>query len=300
MDSAFSSHVIEALTQAISGGAGGSFAPGSVPEPIGLYRTGAEIHDFLRDCGIDSSQGQGSRVPALRDCLRSAAQQPNGMSLLRRAIENVADPRAFGDRPEKAEAVRSYLNVRLVPDGFEVVIRGGKAVLQQRGSANAVVGAIAAKSQALDFDTVSQGLERALANAESDPEDAVTAACAMLESVCRSILVEMRQPIPKRMNISTLFSAVQGPLRLSPGRADLSEEVANDVRMVLEGLTRVAKGIGELRTHGGDAHGRERGAPSIDARIARLAVHAASTIALFLIETWQREQQRIQAREVSS
>jgi hypothetical protein len=44
-----------------------------------------------------------------------------------------------------------------------------------------------------------------------------------------------------------------------------------------------------LRTHGGDAHGRERGFARIDYRIASLAIHAASTVALFVIETWQRK-----------
>jgi hypothetical protein len=47
-----------------------------------------------------------------------------------------------------------------------------------------------------------------------------------------------------------------------------------------------------LRTHAGDAHGREKGFARIDPRIARLAIHAASTVALFLIETWERKFKR--------
>ena len=43
-----------------------------------------------------------------------------------------------------------------------------------------------------------------------------------------------------------------------------------------------------MRTHGGDAHGREKGFRRIDPRIARLAINAASSLALFLIETWER------------
>jgi len=43
-----------------------------------------------------------------------------------------------------------------------------------------------------------------------------------------------------------------------------------------------------LRTHAGDAHGKGKNAVSADARIARLAIHAASTVSLFYIETWQR------------
>jgi Abortive infection C-terminus len=69
-------------------------------------------------------------------------------------------------------------------------------------------------------------------------------------------------------------------------------EIESDVRQVLGGLTSVAKGIGALRTHGGDAHGREKGYRRIELRIARFAITAASSIALFLIETWKRQHHR--------
>jgi hypothetical protein len=78
-------------------------------------------------------------------------------------------------------------------------------------------------------------------------------------------------------------------LGLSPGREDLPSEVADDVRQVLSGLHTAIQGIGALRTHAGDAHGRERGFRRIDARIARLAIHSASAVALFIIETWQQK-----------
>ena len=59
------------------------------------------------------------------------------------------------------------------------------------------------------------------------------------------------------------------------------------MRTILGGLNSVVNGVGALRTHGGDAHGRERGYRRIDPRIARLAIHSASTVSLFLVETWQ-------------
>jgi len=71
--------------------------------------------------------------------------------------------------------------------------------------------------------------------------------------------------------------------------SDIDPLIEGDVRQILSGLATVIAGIGALRTHGGDAHGRERGYGRIDARIARLSIHAASTAALFLIETWQRK-----------
>lgn len=82
------------------------------------------------------------------------------------------------------------------------------------------------------------------------------------------------------------------PDGLSPSRTDLPQEVEQDVRQILNGLTSVAKGVGALRTHGGDAHGREKGFRRLDARIARLALNAAGSITLFLIETWERKEHR--------
>ncbi len=90
-------------------------------------------------------------------------------------------------------------------------------------------------------------------------------------------------------DVQHLFKAVQEPLGLSPARKELPNEISVDVKMVLQGLASMVQGIGALRTHGGDAHGRERGFKRIDVRIARLAVHSASCAAVFIIETWQQK-----------
>lgn len=293
--SPFSTFTIEALVQAISGGAGLN----NPEPPIGIYRSGPAIHGFLMECGIDPSHGSGSRLPALRDCLRWASNQPDGEAIIRRTIEKVADPRNYSNAPEKVEAVQVYLNQNLNPDGFEVVVQAGKAVLRPLNEASSVVGAVAEKAAPLDFGTVSRDLDRAIENAERDPEDAVTAACATLEAVCRSILVELGLPLPAKKEISSLMRAVQEPLGLSPGRNDLPDLIVQDIRKVLSGITTTAEGIGALRTHGGDAHGRERGHRRIDPRIARLAIHASSTVALFLIETWELKMNRSLPRDTT-
>jgi hypothetical protein len=148
---------------------------------------------------------------------------------------------------------------------------------------------LATKVVNFNFDTVQRDIERALQSADDDPEDAVTAACSLIESVCRSILIELSLPLPDKKDVEGLIRAVQEPLALSPARSDLPPEIAGDIKQILGGLTSVAKGVGALRTHAGDAHGRERGFARIDARVARLAIHSASTLALFLIETWEKK-----------
>ena len=172
------------------------------------------------------------------------------------------------------------------------MVVGGRAILAERRGSGAIVEPFIAKVATLDFDTVQIEIARALPNLDSDPEDAVTAACSLVEAVCRSILIELKLPLPPKKDIDGLIRAVQEPLGLSPGRSGLPAEIEADIRQTLSGLTSVAKGIGALRTHAGDAHGREKGFRRIDPRIARLALNAASSLALFLIETWERQQHR--------
>ena len=114
------------------------------------------------------------------------------------------------------------------------------------------------------------------------------APCSLIGSVCRSILIELNLPLPATKDIDGLIRAVQEPLNLLSGRMELPADIEADIRQVLGGLTSAAKGIGALRTHAGDAHGREKGFP----RIARFAINVASSIALFLIDTWERKQHR--------
>ena len=74
----------------------------------------------------------------------------------------------------------------------------------------------------------------------------MTAACSLIESVCRSILIELGLALPAKKDIEGLIKAVQEPLDLSPGRTNLPAEIEADIRQVLGGLTSVAKGIGSL------------------------------------------------------
>jgi hypothetical protein len=289
----FSPIVLKAIVDVVSGGSAADSAP-----PIGLYRSGPEIERFMLDCNLDFRIASGSRVPSLLNFLRNAAAEPRGQQHVVRVIERVCDARDYLTQPEKHSAVISHLNKMLGPDGYEIAERSGRWALQQKGSSGQVISQIAAKIAVFDFDTVDRDMARALASAEVDPEDAVTAACSMVESVCRSILVELSLSLPARRDIDGLLKAVQEPLGLKPGQADLPQEIAADVRQVLSGLSTAAQGIGALRTHAGDAHGRERDFKRIDARIARLAIHAASTVALFLIETWERKYKRALPKKI--
>lgn len=128
---------------------------------------------------------------------------------------------------------------------------------------------------------------RALRSLENDPPAAVTAACSLLESLFRVILEEEKIPLPSKETIKPLWAAVQDSLGLNP------DTVADDdLRRILSGLTSLVDGIGALRTHAGSAHGHGAKSYKVAARHARLAVHSAHTLCLFVMETWEHRKRK--------
>lgn len=277
-----SPQTFEALVDVISGGPG---AEDGVAPPIGIYRSGSRIVSFMRGCGVHMEQ-PGSRVPALREAL-DTVRAGGDLAVLTRIIENAANPADFNDA-EHHRRVVDHLNARLIADRMRLEIFDGRVRLVAINRSAAITSHLAQRVTAFDFDTVKRDLDRALDSAERDPEDAVTAASSILESMCRSILIEMDCGLPEKKDLASLYKAVREPLRLSTDRNDLPAEISNDVRGILSALTSVVQNVGALRTHAGDAHGRERGFKRIDGRIARLAIHSASAAALFLLETWEK------------
>lgn len=122
---------------------------------------------------------------------------------------------------------------------------------------------------------------RALETVETDPPAAITAACSILESLCRIYIEGYRLHMPRDLSLGPLWSVVRSHLGLG-----LSGVLADDLRKILGGLSAVTDGIGALRTHAGSAHGRGNESIPIEPRHARLAVQAAHTVVTFILETW--------------
>ncbi len=227
-------------------------------------------------------------MPTVLDALACENKRPEGRANIIRIIEACADPREYLDDQQKLAEVVEYMNKRLKLDGYELREKGQVFKIVALATNAVAAAALRDKARNLDLDSVHADFERALTQADSDPADAITAACSTVESVCKCILDEMAKPYPTRKDVRGLVGEVAEHLSLSPGRDDLPKEWEQDIRTILSGLFNVISGIGSLRTHAGDAHGKGKKLVPVDARIARLAIHAASTVSLFYIDTWQR------------
>jgi len=279
----FSTATISALTDVITGGPGGMGRRVEVP---GKYRRGPEIEQFFGNLNIDIVIG--SRVPSVREKLIEINTADDGEEPIKAVINAVVDPREYFGDPEALDEVVEHLNKRLVLDGFEIREVGPRPRLVALGTNAPVAAALHDAADELDFDSVKADFDRALEAADTDPADAITAACSTVESVCKSLLDEMGADYPAKQDIQGLTRELARHLDLLPGQAAKPGEGDAEIRGMLQGLASCAQNIGALRTKAGDAHGRGKYTIAADARTARLAIHAASTISLFYIETWQQ------------
>lgn len=284
VQSKLSVQTIEAITEVVTGGAGNDPTP-----PIGHYRSGPKLEHFFRALNIELTIGASSRVPSVRDALDRENELSDRRGRLIDVVEALADPREFIDEPEKLDAVVDYLNKRLTSDGYEIRRIGDRNRVVSVAGATVATAALQQQAAELQLDSVQADFERAVEQADTDPAGAITSACSTVESVCKCILDELQCDHPKKQDIKSLVNEVASHLNLAPSRTDLPKNVEQDLKQILSGLFSVVGGLGALRTHAGDAHGRGRMSVPVDERIARLAINAASTLSMFYIETWQRK-----------
>ena len=130
---------------------------------------------------------------------------------------------------------------------------------------------------------VEEEFRRALNAVERNPRDAVSAASNILESLCKLYIDSEGLEMPAKQDIQALWSTVRKALGFEPA---LVED--QDLKTILSGLISIVQGIGALRTHASSAHGLGTNPYRLEPRHARLAVHAAHTITLFILETWHK------------
>lgn len=133
----------------------------------------------------------------------------------------------------------------------------------------------------LNADHVRVLWEKAQARTIDDPEGALTAARALLESVCKLILDDLVETYDDSAELPKLYKAVAKRLNLAPEQH--TEQV---FKQILGGCTSVVEGLGALRNKMGDAHGKNARAVRPATRHAELAVNLAGSMATYLVATF--------------
>jgi hypothetical protein len=128
-------------------------------------------------------------------------------------------------------------------------------------------------------EAVAQDMQRITDNIDKDPAAAIAASRSLLESVCKTLLEELHQPVIDSEDLPVPYGRLAKALRLDPKAPD-----AKSIPM-LRGLVSTVHGIAEVRNSLSAAHGKGSNRPTVLPRHARAAAGAAATVCAFLIET---------------
>lgn len=182
-------------------------------------------------------------------------------------------------------------NDSLCNDGFEIVERTrisnkpvfsgrmkftGKASIEKKGSEIKNI---------FNAHYVTHQINLMESSIESSPYQAIGIAKELIETACKSIFKDKQEKCDKNWELSRLMRETTKLLKLTPD--DISDEAkaAKSIRQILGSLSAVVQGIAEVRNEYGSGHGKDSDFKGLQPRHAKLAVGAASTLAIYLLET---------------
>jgi hypothetical protein len=138
-----------------------------------------------------------------------------------------------------------------------------------------------------DMPELHRQIDRMKSAVEDDPGLAIGTAKELVETTCKTILEERGIQFDDNADITKLVKDARKSLGLIPDAIPDSVKGAEIIRRLLSNLGTIAQVLGELRNLYGTGHGKHGKSKGLNPRHARLAVGAASTLALFLFETHQ-------------
>ncbi len=197
--------------------------------------------------------------------------------------------------PTKVTWLLDMLNSSLAADAWEIAHCGeisGKPIFAGRRLL-AGVSFPANQAQriadALSASYLSQQITRMQNALEKDPELAIGTAKEFLETICKTVLARRSVPMTGVEDMPQLVRLTLKQLKLTP---DSVIDGSDTIRVLLGSLGTISHKLAELRNSHGSGHGKDAEAITLEVRHARLAVGAATSLAVFIFETHESEQPR--------
>ncbi|MEN4906222.1 abortive infection family protein [Rahnella bonaserana] len=255
-----------------------------VAEHISNVETHARIDSLFAYADAPGEPPEGSKTTKCLEWLRRTNKECSDPllilgKLLEGYMEAVQPKRsAFYWEKDTSEIVEKFHDM-LGKYGFRYLTGG---VIADGSSITSVSLQDAIKKRNLP--AVEMEFSRALDNLYSDPREAVSAACNIIESTLKIYISDEKITPPAKQDLQGLWKVVRDSLGM-----DTKSIEDDDLKRILSGLYSITDGIGALRTHASSAHGAGRKIYNLKPRHARLAVNAAHTLTMFIIESWDEK-----------
>ena len=196
-------------------------------------------------------------------------------------------------RPDSSEVNKmvQLFNDNLYVDNFEIVEKTkisnrpifvgrlkitGKESIEKKG--NEI-------KQILNAEYVSQQINLMESSIEAAPHISIGLSKELIETCCKSIFDERSEHCDKDWDLGKLMKETAKLLKLTPSDIPNETKAASSIKQILGSLSSVVQGIAEVRNEYGSGHGKDGKFKGLQPRHAKLAVGAASTLAIYLLET---------------
>lgn len=166
-------------------------------------------------------------------------------------------------------------------DGYEF---DGESFVSLPSKQRPPIDAIRSLASSFDLPGLHAQIDRLAHAAEDDPSLAVGTAKEMVETICKTILEDRAVPSHGK-DLPQLVRAVAKELALLPENIPDHAKGSEVIRRMLSNLNQISQGIAELRNLYGTGHGHDGRFTGLKPRHAKLAVGAAATLGIFLLET---------------
>lgn len=184
------------------------------------------------------------------------------------------------DNKEYLQSVFNSLCKWLKKDGFE--FENGKLEATSR---IVHVDELESTVASLDIPNLKSQISRIKASIDDDPALAIGTAKELIETTCKTILSDYGVDTSDNMEISKLIKETRKNLGLVSESIPNSVKGVESIQRILSNLGAITQGLSELRNLYGSGHGKHGKSRGLSPRHARLAVGAASTLSIFLLET---------------
>lgn len=182
-------------------------------------------------------------------------------------------------------------NDNLCNDGFEIIEKSkisGKPLFTGRikiSGCQTITKKGQTLKQILDAEYVTQQIDLMEVSIENAPHVSIGIAKELIETCCKSILEERKQTYDKNWDLPRLMKETTKLLKLTPDNIPNEMKASSSIKQILGSLSSVVQGISEIRNEYGSGHGKNGKFKGLQPRHAKLAVGAASTLAIYLLET---------------
>lgn len=192
---------------------------------------------------------------------------------------------------EEIEKLKQAYNLLLANDGYEIVPKtkiGNRELYAARQialSAELNIASLKKEFLAADASYVNAQITRMESAVDNDPGLAIGTAKELVETVCKTILEERGIIIDGNLELPKLVKQTAAELKLTPSDIPDEAKASDSIKRLLKNLADITYGVAELRNSYGTGHGKNAKSRGLSSRHAKLAVGAASTLAIFLVET---------------